>query len=146
MSHNYMNEPYTFLGAEDYLFWARTGVNVASNIWQRTNGTWAGTTNTGSLSTASPYGTGNLYWDANGVPLDGNKTATAIWSPMLSENLTSQQRDYLLGKGYREMTDPITGKQIIYSEFIRSSGAFNNPALTQDYNLSMTGGNDRGTY
>lgn len=146
MALNYMNEPYTFLGAEDYLFWARTGVNVASNIWQRTNGTWAGTTNTGSLSTASPYGTGNLYWDANGVPLDGNKTATAIWSPMLSENLTSQQRDYLLGKGYREMTDPITGKQIIYSEFIRSSGAFNNPALTQDYNLSMTGGNDRGTY
>lgn len=143
---NYLNEPYRFLNAADYLWWARTGVNTASRLWQKTDGTWAGTTTTASLSTAQPYGTGNSYWDANGVALDGNKTSTAIWSPMLSESLTAERRQYLLDKGYREMTDPVTGKTIIYSEFIRSSTAFNNPALTQDYNLSMTGGNDKGTY
>jgi TonB-linked SusC/RagA family outer membrane protein len=143
---NYMNEPYQFLNAADYLWWARTGVNTAARLYQKTDGSWAGTTTTASLSTAQPYGTGNLYWDANGNPLDGNKTSTAIWSPMLSENLTAAQRDYLLGKGYSVMTDPVSGKEILYSEFIRSSTAFTNPALTQDYNLSMTGGNEKGNY
>jgi TonB-linked SusC/RagA family outer membrane protein len=143
---NYMNEPYQFLGAADYLWWARMGVNTAARMYQKTDGSWAGSTNTASLSTAQAYGTGNVYWDANGVALDGNKTSSAIWSPMLSESLTAEKRQYLLDKGYREMTDPVTGKQIIYSEFIRSSTAFNNPALTQEYNIQMTGGNDKGSY
>ncbi|MFZ5429672.1 MAG: SusC/RagA family TonB-linked outer membrane protein [Bacteroidota bacterium] len=145
---NYMNEPYSFMNAEDYLYWVRTGVYNAGRLWQNSAGAWQGHGSgvQANLTGAQPFGTGNQYWDANGNPLDGNRTTLAIWSPMLSENLTSEQRQYLLGKGYREMTDPITGKQIIFSEFDRSSTAFTNPSLTQDYNISMSGGNDRGNY
>ena len=37
----------------------------------------------GSLTGATPYGTGNAYFGKDGVtPLDGNKHASAVWSPM----------------------------------------------------------------
>ncbi len=142
---NYMNEPYKFLGAEDYLYWQRNAIYNSGREWQNSAGVWAGHSAASlqnTLSGATPYGVGNSYWDANGVPLDGNKTTLAIWSPML----LNETNKVLLGKGYKTMKDPITGSDIIYSEFDRSSTAFNNPALSQDYNLSMTGGNDRGNY
>lgn len=141
---NYMNEPYKFLNAEDYLFWGRTAVQNGANIYQKSDGTWTGSTVMTNLKTTQPYGTGNLYFDpANPtVPLDGNKDGRAIWSPMImAENLR-----FLLGKGWKTMKDPVYGDEIIYSEFIRSTTAFTNPALTQDYNISATGGNDKGNY
>jgi TonB-linked SusC/RagA family outer membrane protein len=145
---NYMNEPYKFMNSEDYLYWVRTGVYNSGRLYQRTDGSWNGhgAGVQANLNGAQPFGTGNQYWNASGVPLDGNSTSLAIWSPMLSENLTGDRRQYLLDKGYREMVDPVTGKTIIFSEFDRSSTAFNNPSLTQDYNVSMSGGNDRGNY
>lgn len=145
---NYMNNPYEFMNAEDYLGWIRTGVLNSGRLWQNSAGEWQGhgTGVQANLHGAQPFGTGNQYWDANGVPLDGNNTALAIWSPMLSENLSFDRRQYLLERGYREMVDPVTGKTIIFSEFDRATSAFNNPSLTQDYNISMSGGNDRGNY
>ncbi len=141
---NYMNEPYKFLKAADYLYWVRTGVYNSGHEWQNSAGAWQGhgAGVQANLSGAQPFGTGNKYWDANGVPLDGNKTALAIWSPMFLD----ETNKVLLDKGYQVMTDPVTGNDIIYSEFDRSSTAFNNPALSQDYNLSMSGGNERGNY
>ena len=44
------------------------------------------------------------------------------------------------------MTDPITGKEIIYKDTDLASYNLNNPSLTQDYNINMSGGNDRATY
>lgn len=139
---NYVNNPYRFMNGADYLTWVRTGYMNASNVYQDSQGNWKGFTNLGSLSGAQPYGTGNQYFDANGIPLDGNKTSLAIWSPMF---LNDQNR-FLLDKGWKTMKDPYTGNDIIYSEFNPSSSAFNHPALTQDYNVSMTGGNDKGSY
>ncbi len=141
---NYMNEPYQFLNAEDYLYWARTGVYNSGREWQNSAGAWQGhgAGVQANLNGAQPFGTGNKYWDANGVALDGNKSSLAIWSPMLLDETNKA----LLAKGYKTMKDPITGADIIYSEFDRASSAFNNPALSQDYNLSMSGGNDRGNY
>lgn len=139
---NFLNNPYKFMNGADYLNWVRTGYMNASNVYQDSQGNWKGFTNLGSLSGAQPYGTGNQYFDANGNPLDGNKTSLAIWSPMF---LNDQNR-FLLDKGWKTMKDPYTGNDIIYSEFDPASTAFNHPALTQDYNLSMTGGNDKGSY
>lgn len=141
---NYMNEPYEFLNAEDYLYWVRTGVYNSGRLWQKTDGSWQGhgAGVQANLNGAQPFGTGNQYWDSNGIPLDGNKTALAIWSPMF---LTDANK-VLLEKGYKTMKDPITGNDIIYSEFNRISTAFNNPSTTQDYNVSLSGGNDRGNY
>lgn len=145
---NYMNEPYQFMKAEDYLYWVRTGVYHSGRLYQRSNGTWNGhgAGVQANLNGAQPFGTGNQYWNSSGVPIDGNQSSLAIWSPMLSESLTAERRQYLLDKGYREMVDPVTGKTIIFSEVDRTSTAFNNPSLTQDYNVSMSSGNDRGNY
>ncbi len=143
---NYLDNVYDFLGAEDYLNWVRTGVYNSGRIYQDSNGAWKGYGSgvQANLNGAQPYGLGNLYWDpANPLlPLDGTKSSQAIWSPMkYSENL-----NFLLDQGWKTMTDPITGEQIIFSEFDRSSTAFNKPSLTQDYNISMSGGNENGSY
>ena len=141
---NYLHEPYKFLNAEDYLYWGRIAVQNGANIYQKSDGTWTGSTVMTNLKTTQPYGTGNLYFDpANPtVALDGNKDGRAIWSPMImADNLK-----FLLNNGWKTMKDPVYGDDIIYSEFVRAKTAFNNPALTQDYNISATGGNDKGNY
>ena len=146
LGYNYLNNNYKFMNAEDYLIWQRQATYDGGHIYQTSAGTWTGygAANSGTLNQAKPYGTGNLYWDpANPtVPLDGNKTANAIWSPMIyADNLA-----FLLDKGWKKMKDPITGADIIYSDFDRASTAFNSPAQTQDYNISLTGGNEKGSY
>ncbi|HEY8396852.1 MAG TPA: carboxypeptidase-like regulatory domain-containing protein, partial [Flavihumibacter sp.] len=54
---NFLNVPYDFLNAEDYIYWTRKGVVEAIK-----NGTMAATT----LSAVGPRGTGNLYKDGAG--------------------------------------------------------------------------------
>lgn len=141
---NYLNEPYTFMNAEDYLYWVRSGVRVSGNLYQTNAGVWTGhgAGVQANLNGAQPFGLGNQYFDPNGIPRDGNQTSLAIWSPM---RLTDNVR-FLLNEGWKTMIDPVTGEEIIFSEFDRSSTAFNHPAVVQDYNLSMSGGNSRGSY
>jgi len=141
---NYINNPYKFMGAEDYLKWSRTGVYNSGHVYQNAKGEWKGpgTGVQANLNGAQPYGLGNRYFDDNGNPIDGNKSSLGIWSPM---RLTDDLR-FLLNEGWRSMVDPITGEEIIYSEFDRSSTAFNQPAITQDYTVAMTGGNEKGKY
>lgn len=132
---NYLNEPYKFLNAGDYLYWMRMGYK---------NATDGGFQNLNSLKQAVAYGTGNLYFDPSNpnVILDGNKDNRAVWSPMI----LNDQNKFLLDKGYKQMTDPVYGDQIIYKEFNYKDVAFNNPAKTQDYNISVMGGNEKGSY
>lgn len=141
---SYLNEPYKFMKAEDYLYWVRNGVYRSGRIYQSSNGTWTGhgAGVQANLNGAQPFGLGNQYFDASGVPIDGNRSSLAIWSPM---RLNDQNR-FLLDQGWKTMKDPITGEEIIFSEFDRQSTAFKEPAITQDYNLSLSGGNDKGNY
>lgn len=132
---NYLNEPYKFLNAGDYLYWMRSAYK---------NATDAGYQNLNSLTQPVAYGTGNLYFDPKNpsVVLDGNKDTRAVWSPML----LSDQNKFLLDQGYKVMKDPVYGSDIIYKEFNYKDVAFNNPATTQDYNISMSGGTEKGSY
>ena len=141
---NYMNNPYKFMGAEEYLYWVRTAVHQSGNVYQKNDGSWSGhgAGVQGNLNGAQPFGLGNRYFDGNGAPIDGNKSSLGIWSPM---RLTNDVR-FLLDEGWKSMIDPITGDEIIFSEFDRSSTAFNEPAITQDYNISMSGGSEKGSY
>jgi len=141
---NFLVPIYDFMNAADYLHWARTGVQTAGTYFRTNAGALSGhgAGNLASLNGAFPFGLGNRYFDAHNNPLDGNATTLAIWSPMvLTENLR-----FLLDQGWKTMIDPITGQEIIFSEFDRSSTAFNNPAISRDLNISLSGGNDRGTY
>ncbi len=141
---NYLNNPYEMMNGGDYLYWMRSAVKNASQIWQNQKGDWQGYTNMSSLDGVQPYGVGNLYWDPNNptIALDGNKDARAVWSPMILDDTNR----FLLSEGWQTMKDPITGETIIYTEFDYAKAAFKNPSITQDYNIALSGGNDKGHY
>lgn len=119
---NYLRNTNDFLKGDDYLYYLRMAAYRSGN--------------TASLSAPGPYGTGNVY------EADGNKTAEGVWSTMF---LTDENR-FLLDEGYKSMTDPITGKTIIYNEFSAKDASVRDVASTQDYNISASGGNSHGKY
>lgn len=54
----------------------------------------------------------------------------------------------LLQEGWKQMTDPITGRQLVFKDYgttLRDE-VYADPAFTQDHYLSFNGGNDRGTF
>ena len=143
---NYLNVPYEFEDAAGYIKWARLGAEQAI-----LNGTLAAT----NVAGVGPRGTGNQYKDAQGNILDGNYNSTAIWSVM---RLNDTNRELLGQPGWQQMKDPIktnaagnydpsgTYYDLIYKDFNYGDYGLNKTAITQDYNVSVTGGNDRGKY
>jgi TonB-linked SusC/RagA family outer membrane protein len=116
---NYLNKTHEFLGAADYLYWMRTAYNETA--WAPKN----------YLTNASPAGTGNVYG------------SSMIWNVMKY----SDDYAWLLDKGWKVMADPVnSAEQIMYKETDPADYNFNNPAITQDYNVSMSGGNANGSY
>lgn len=116
---NYVNNPYEFLIARDYITALRTAYQ---------NTPWAGKAN---LTGSSPFGTGNVIND---------KTT---WNVM---GKTSDNA-YLLQKGWEEMPDPLDPTQtIIFKNTNPADYNLNNPSFSQDYNINMSGGNDKSSY
>ena len=141
-SLNHFNNTYNFLGAGDYLYWMRKSYQNAGEVYQDSNGNWKGWSQMNSLSGVQPYGTGNIYFNADGTPADGNKVNAANWSPMIyNDNLA-----FLLDEGWETMIDPVYGDKIIYKEFMMEDTNINNPAFSQDYTIDFQGGNDKGKY
>lgn len=143
---NYLNSPYDFLNTGEYIKWNRLGAAQAIA---------AGTLANNTLGAPSPRGTGNAYFAADGVtPIDGNYNNLGRWSLM---RLTDQNR-FLLDQGWKSMRDVVTTNaagqydpngdyyDLIYEDFSYGNLAFNTPAPSQDYNVSFSGGNDRGRY
>ena len=115
----YVNNPYDFLGAEDYITVLRTAYK---------NTPWAATAN---LTGSTPFGTGNKLG------------ANMVWNIMGK----TDENAYLLDMGWREMLDPLDpSKTIIYKGTKPEEYNLRNPVVTQDYTVSMSGGNDKGTY
>lgn len=116
---NYINNPYDFLGARDYITALRTAY---------ANTPWAPK---GNLTGATPLGTGNVY------------------GPNMTWNLMNKTEEnaHLLSKGWQEMPDPLDpSKTLIYRETIPMDYNVVNPSLTQDYNISMSGADEKGSY
>jgi len=143
---NSLNSPYTLLTAEEYLYWGRRALVETFKV----NG------NQSLINSSGPRGTGNVYKNAAGAIVDGNYDLNALFSPMV---LSDANRELLnTGNGWKVMKDAIptnatgaydpagTIKDIIYKEFSYADNAFRNQAVLQDYNIGMSGGNDRGTY
>lgn len=151
---NYLNNPYEFADAETYLNWMRPAYVKSANVWTTSAGRPIGYANIAGLTGAQPYGTGNAYYAADGkTPLVN--TSNSIWSTMY---LTEQNKG-LLNQGWIQMRDPIydfmratyptnpnIGEYLIFQNTKPSDFNFKNPSYTQDYNLNMSGGNDRGKY
>lgn len=130
---NKLNNPYEFLNARDYLYWARTGIKN-SGVYDANR--------LSQLTSSGPFGTGNRFKDVAGNFLDGNKDASAVWSTMILNNDNRVKLD----QGWETMTDPVYGDQLIFNNFNYSDYALRDHSLTQDYNVSMTGGNEKGKY
>lgn len=157
IGQNYFREPYEFMDATDYLYWMRTAYKNANvGAYTKADGTvvparqypngspikaWA---NIGTLNNATPYGTGNAYWAdaAKTIPVNGNNSVLGIWSPM---KYTSDL-EFLKNEGWMTMTDPVFGGDIIYKNFDIADFNIVSPSTSQDYNINMSGGNDKGNY
>lgn len=116
---NFINNPYDFLGARDYI----TAIRHAYN-----DTPWAPK---GDLAKDKPFGTGNAYGP------------NMIWNILVK----TPENAGLLEKGWQEMPDPLDpSTTLIYKETIPMDYNIVNPTLTQDYNINMSGGNDEGSY
>ncbi|HRP58134.1 TonB-dependent receptor plug domain-containing protein, partial [Agriterribacter sp.] len=149
---SYLNIPYNFLSAEDYIKWSRMGVAQAI-----INGTFGTVNSNTALSGVGPRATGNLYKDpVTGDILDGNYDNRAIWSVM---RLNETNRELLGQPGWKQMkdavpTNPLTGNydpagtyaDLIYKDFNYGDYGLYKKATVQEYNIGMSGGNDRGAY
>lgn len=125
---NYVNNPYEFLGGEDYIRALRTCYSKSG--FYCTNGDYVSIAPLANLTGASPFGT-------------GNELGNSPW------NIMGKTADnaYLLQKGWREMADPLDpSKTIIYKDTNPADYNLNNPSFSQDYNVNMSGGNERGSY
>jgi TonB-linked SusC/RagA family outer membrane protein len=143
---SYLNIPYNFLSAEDYIKWTRLGVVQAIKNGTRTPG---------DLAAVGPRGTGNLYKDASGNILDGNYDNRAIWSTMRLDDIN---KELLNQPGWKTMKDAVptdaSGKydpngtyaDLIYKDFNYGDYGLYNKATVQDYNVGMSGGNEKGGY
>ncbi len=143
---NYLNSPYDFLSAEDYITWTRL-----ANVEAIKTGSRAANV----LANVGPNGTGNLYFNpTTGEPLDGNYDSRGRWSLM---RLNDQNR-FLLGEGWKQIKDAVPTNaagaydpngqyyDLIYQDFNYGKKAFTSPSPLKEYNLGFTGGNDRGKY
>ncbi|MGL5913664.1 MAG: SusC/RagA family TonB-linked outer membrane protein [Bacteroidales bacterium] len=126
---SYQNNPYEFLGAEDYIRTMRTAYSKSG--FYLNDGTYSSVAPLANLTNASPLGTGNV--------LD-SKTA---WNIMKY----SDENRYLLQHGWQVMNDPLNlDEKIIFKDTRPIDYNINNPAMSQDYNLNMSGGNEKGSY
>ena len=121
---------YKWADAETYLYWSRMGT---LNIYQQ--GAFAAGYN-------ALFGTGN-----------GNSTGNTTISDRSTWNILTLNDDnkYLLDYGWQTMPDPLnefrgTDNYILFRETDPIKHNLLNNTLTQDYNLSFSGGNDRGSY
>jgi TonB-linked SusC/RagA family outer membrane protein len=147
---SYLNSPYDYLNAEDYIKWTRLGVVEAMR--NGTLGTFASNT---ALSAVGPRSTGNIYKDAAGNIADGNYDNRAIWSTM---RLTDANKELLSQPGWKTMKDAVktnaagnydpngTFADLIFKDFNYGDYAFKPQAITQDYNVGFNGGNEKGHY
>lgn len=138
---NSFNDPYTFLNGADYLHYIRKGVQRAAQA-VNVGGNYYGWGDMNQLTGVQPFGTGNIYFNSDGTIADGNVTDKAIYSTMkYTDDLA-----FLLNKGWKTMIDPVYGDELIYKEFYLKDTNIDQNVLTQDYNLSLTGGNEKGNY
>ena len=152
---NYLNIPYEFCNAEQYLSWMRPAYVKSAQIWQKGDGTWIGYSNTIGLTGAQPYGTGNAYFAADGItPLEN--TTNSIWSTMYYDD---KYKFLIENHGWQKMKDPVyeymkslskdpnsVPEYLIFKNTNPSDFNFKNPSYSQDYNWNMSGGNDKGNY
>ncbi|HNX11641.1 MAG TPA: SusC/RagA family TonB-linked outer membrane protein [Paludibacteraceae bacterium] len=159
---NNLINPYKFTDAETYLTWQRNAYLNSHNVWTKADGTPVGFSPIANLTKNTPMGTGNSYFASDGKTIlnDGN----SIWSTMY----LNDQNKILLDQGWQKMRDPaydfmlanyqkpwyksqfgttfVPQEYLIFKNTNPADYNFKDPSYTQDYNVNMSGGNDKGHY
>ena len=133
-----IRQHYPFSGARDYLYASRLagsrGINDA-NVSGRLEGG------------AYPYSTGNINYKNGALEGYGYSRFTTEYLDDLISNMGQSYVDDLLNRqGYETMTDPYSGKQLIFKDNHYQKDVLFQTALTHNYDLSASGGNDKGNY
>ena len=126
---NYYNLGYNMCSDQDYLYYYR--LSLQNTQWTLPGGAYASSYNNMLNATNQPGGIGRTELSQN-----------------QSYNILRKTEDnaYLLQKGWHEMLDPVSDNYILYKNIDPMKVNGRNPYVTQDYNVSMAGGNDRGKY
>lgn len=128
---SYARTPYEFLEAGEYIKAMRKAHWDAGHLFQDKDG-----------NTKTYWGNWESYLNGKQPFGIGNNLDQDIYSTQF----LNEDNKYLLGRGWQTVTDPITGKEILYKNTDVDKYNLNDPAFSQDYNINMSGGNDRGTY
>lgn len=118
----YFVPSYEMMDAEGYLYWIRRAY---------ANTPWAPS--------------GNLNSNAQPMGIGATELSQSSQYNILKYTGSDYQRN-LLNHGWRVMDDPVSDEQILYKDTKVSDFNVNSPALSQEYNLSFSGGNERGKY
>ena len=115
---------YDMMDAEGYIYWLRKA--YANTPW---------CTATGNLtSSSSSVGTGAT-----------ELTSSSVYN-VLGYTGSEYQQNLIKNHGWQVMDDPVGDGQILFKNTDVSNYNINTPAVSQEYNLSFSGGNDRGKY
>lgn len=126
----YYNNGYKTISDEDYLYYYRTACQ--NTEWMLPNGAYSGNYSSMLWGNNQPGGIGRTQW-----------------SNSMNYNILTKTDDnaYLLGLGgWKEMLDPISDSTILYWNQDIMDLNLKSPTVTQDYNVTFSGGNDRGKY
>jgi TonB-linked SusC/RagA family outer membrane protein len=127
--NDYSDTGYTMCSDEDYLYYYRTA--LTNTQWMLPGGNYSGSLNSMLYATNQPGGIGRTV-------LDNTQNYNILRK--------TDDNAYLLEKGWKEMRDPVSENYILYKNSDILKINTNRPAITQDYNASVSGGNDRGKY
>ena len=127
--NDYSDFGYDMCTDEEYLYYYRTA--LCNTQWMLPGGNYSSSLNSMLYSTNQPGGIGRTEL-----------------SNTQSYNILRKTDDnaYLLDKGWKEMRDPVSENYILYKNDDILKINTNRPAVTQDYNVNVSGGNDRGKY
>lgn len=133
-----IRQHYPFSNARDYLYASRLagarGIND-SNVTGRLEGG------------AYPYSTGNMNYKNGSLVGYGYSRFTTEYLDALIGNMGQDYVDNLINKqGYETMTDPYSGKQLIFKDNNYQQDVLFQTALTHNYDVSASGGNDKANY
>lgn len=126
---NYYNLGYNMCTDEDYLYYYRLALQNAE--WTLPGGAYAANYNSMLYATNQPGGIGR-------TELSEGQNYNILRK--------TEENAYLLEKGWKEMLDPVSDNYILYKNTDPMKINGRTPYITQDYNVNISGGNDKGKY
>ena len=94
---------------------------------------------------------GRMYSGGSITDIDNTRGYGAVYGANNPEQYSIRYLDgneNLLQEGWKQMTDPVTGRQIVFKDYgttLRDE-VYKDPAFTQDHYLSFNGGSEKGTF